>query len=886
MPNPTAATPNRSTQLVIDPPDTVSLRPPWDFKRLAAKAGRYSVPDLGGTSENMVLVAANAWMLQPLLLENASILRQLFSSNPVYLNEVEVAANISVINAWTTPTNLPGVTAAANITGTGDPRFIKRVPADGTFDASLAADVAAFPMVDYGQQDIPMSRVLVSYNTYHSDCGWRISFSGPEGLSGVDNILTFYFGGPADTSDPTNHTGGQYGVTFRGNGIALLWELDQGVWKQRLEFRYSESSQVSNTQHTISILPYDHDKIWFYTKSAGAVSGNLPVFNTSFALYTKSNTPESTLYTHESSQCGFYKKLWMTGVGAIRVDVRNDIRLTWSMAQIGFPSTGALLDAPVPLPYILPDLTPITLTVNSWLPPGTAIVPLVYDAVTRMALSTDSNGNFLSAHGLNQLYVGFTVTSDNLNRYSPVIYNYTLSTPGATSVRTPDTIQIQLNKPLSITGPDLSPDQETAHANLDDASNRASVLGTRGRIPIQIVSVNTATGGKNTGLFAGELARATSKTLGKVWPSGSHFPVPGAKSYDLSFVGMWARLADQTIIFPKDLAVDPNAPVDPDTGQKPTWKVTDAIKYLLRYCGFPDTAINVPDNEMRFWANGTNSATEWRLAPGTNCADILRKFCHDYLGQVLCWDSNAQNGGPGPGMWRLLDNPQPPYTPVFHFFSGSPQQFGFPAAIPHFPNAYGPNSYMVQEYEAHIRAPEANAVTVAVSAGKDTSKGTGGAGLVIYPILNKISYDFDPSNPTSDPTSPDYLGRLVPLFFVDFGVQGDNAARWIARRLYHMCCHAQQWVSFHAPLPFITPVDIANNQLDPLQVQPRPLRINDCVTLTTTTSNGSQTLIIRSCNPRYDNDGFQMADYEALVISDVDVYPDEAMGGFGNLRAG
>lgn len=883
----TAATPNRSTQLVIDPPESVSLRPPWDYKRLAAKMGRYTVPGLGGTTEKMVLVGANAWMLQPHVLENAALIRTEFHDNVIGSDEVEVADIIKVINAWTIPSNLPGVTTAFNIVGSGLPTFIKRVPADGSFNASLTADAAAFPGVPYLSQDIPMSRVLVSYGTYHWNCGWKIVFQAPSGLTGIDNILTFYFGGPTDISDPDNHTGGQYAVIFKGNGVALLWELDKGTWKQRLEFRYAESSQMADTSHTITILPYDRDKIWFHSRNAGGLVGMVGPYNTGYGTFTTTNTPESTLYTHDASSTGFSKNQWMTGVGAIRVDVRDDIRLIWHMSQLAFPSTGALLDAPVPLNYVLPDMTKIRLTVNSWLPPGTAIVPILYDAATQMALSTDSDGNFLSSHGLNQLYAGFTVTSDTLNQYTPVIYDCTLHVDGYLGVRNPNTIQISLNKPITITGPDLTPDQETAHGHLDDALNKAGLLSTRGRIHCQFLVVNEATGGKNTTLFEGELAKAESKTLGKVWPTGSHFPVPGAKSYDMDFVGMWSRLADSTILFPPDIAKDDNAPPN-EKGIKPTWKLTDIIKYLLDTCGVPSTAMDIPDNPLRLWANDAvaKSPTDWRLVPGMNCADVLRKLSHDYLGQVLCWDPNAQNGGPGPGMWRLLDNPQPPYTPVFHFFSGSPQQFGFPATIPHFPNAYGPNSYMVQEYKPRFRGPEANYVGVYVCGDQDTSKGTGGTGLIPYEMKNKLSYDFDPSNPTSDPNSPDYLGRFVPLYFVDAGLRGDQAARWVIRRLYQMCCHAQQWVNFHAPLPFITPVDVANNQLDKFQVQPRPLRINDVVTFNTPTSNGPVTLIIRSCNPRYENDGYQMADYEALVVTDIEEYPDIVMGGFGNLKAG
>jgi hypothetical protein len=74
------------------------------------------------------------------------------------------------------------------------------------------------------------------------------------------------------------------------------------------------------------------------------------------------------------------------------------------------------------------------------------------------------------------------------------------------------------------------------------------------------------------------------------------------------------------------------------------------------------------------------------------------------------------------------------------------------------------------------------------------------------------------------------------------------------RRIYDQACHGTKVV------PFIAPLALVVDPNDGFQVNPRPLRYYDPVTIT---DNGAVSQwLVRNCNPIYKKDSVQYASYE------------------------
>jgi hypothetical protein len=243
------------------------------------------------------------------------------------------------------------------------------------------------------------------------------------------------------------------------------------------------------------------------------------------------------------------------------------------------------------------------------------------------------------------------------------------------------------------------------------------------------------------------------------------------------------------------------------------------------------------------------------LLPGASFSDFILKLARDYLGSVFLWDPNA---GSAPGMWRLIPNPGLNPTNFLWSFLDSP---GSGLLATH-PTSYAAQTTFIAKmdgrstFSSYIAPPECNMIQVVGTGGPGPSgDGATQKSVVLY---NAKSFDF--TGPTSDPTHPDYLGRFVPLIYVDSTLIDDASIAFAARRLYDQVAHAQKWLTWTSPMVFVSPAMTG----DPLQTLLRPLRVNDPVYVL------GVPCLIRSCNPDRQGGGTagsMLAHYEALALA-------------------
>ena len=304
------------------------------------------------------------------------------------------------------------------------------------------------------------------------------------------------------------------------------------------------------------------------------------------------------------------------------------------------------------------------------------------------------------------------------------------------------------------------------------------------------------------------------------------------------------------------------------------FKVTDVVRNMLLYAGFPASQIDIPDAPVTFAPSGTDSNESLMINPGQDVLSIVLRALKDYLGWALVWDGNANFGGTK-SMWRVIKPKKSPYTNLWNFQTDGPTGAG---KLPFRPESYGTpnwvgtngNTYIKKgTYRTYVKAPEANCVLVTATG--DILPGNTGAFRVSNWAWNPKSYDFWSDNtgvtfPSADPTDPDYIGRLVPLIVVDMclgaaSIDGDNgqhAVDILTRRYYDVTCHARKICHFEAPLVLIT------DTADTLQTNPRPLRYYDPVTVTQIVAGTPVVTqyLVRNVNIVYKKDAIQHALYE------------------------
>jgi len=837
-------TPNRHTRLDLLIQAPVSLRPSWSTAR---KGGQITSATVGvHQTERVQLQSGGGWTLKPLNEDLSRILSGVgggFGTTPVRATDGTLGTHWGEVETYRKPTDLTGLDPSADLQTTGSPTFYKKVPAGADWgDSHLSADAAAYPQPTLQSADIPMDRVFTGAVTYPQNTGFAIILRLPADFNQIDTLFTFYFGGPAESTPSGTHAG-EFALTLRGSGKALLHEKQGDDWIERLTFNAYAGLQGNMALVSFRIWPYSRDLI---ALSGGSIDGQSVV--APFSGLTIGGpgigAPQrfSTHYRNNPAVTGYRTKKSMTGAGTIRLDMRRDIRTYVQLIRLRPPEDGTLTDLPFWCPYPIPGDSIITVTGTTWRPPDTDVTVQLYDATTHAALLAVGGNRFETVAGQQAYFAKFTFAADPDQEQTPVLWDYRVDLAGTPALLAPVGQSVPVKGPISITGPDLDITHETASLTVQDPTNSFPVLRSRGRIPARL-AVYDDSAALTTVLMDGEVNQAVGTKLGQ---AGRVYPSANWYRYDVTLVGVWARLAEaislELVRF--DVRGTPafyrntgDTAVDPQTGEPLAWKITDIIAYLLERLGYGADQVDIPDVPIRLFMDG-RSDEEFMLQPTVSPAEFIKELGEKYLNMVLLWDPNAGASG----MWRLLYNPTPATLQIRAAFVGGP---GVAGRLPSHPNSYPANTAFIRSgsFREEVKAPECNFTLVV---GADLTYPS----QISYAMYNPTSFDF--IGATSDPTHIDYLGRIVPIIHVDRTLMTREACRFVCRRIYGLAAHGELWFRWEGPALLIT------DALDPYQVNPRLLRINDGVTVF------GIPCVIRSANFTAMHDAVQMCAYEAV----------------------
>lgn len=844
-----SVTGGRGTYVVLDVQRQALSRQRYTTSRMGSRISKAKAQN-AGASTGVIRMPSGHWILQPVSQDITRVISSGssgFSTSPIGSADVNLAPGWATYDTFRKETDLLDMGFGSSIASTALPAHQKRVTAGATWNAKLTGDQTSFPRPVLDTEDIPMDRVIQGKVTYPANTPFAVNFSTPGNPAGMDGLLTFYFGGAAQTTEGL--IAGQFALAIRGNGTAQLWErytTGSSPWAKRMEFQYSANAQTGNlVLHTIQVVPYGRDHIAFFCGQADLLAATTPTVGPAAVGQALKRTG-TAFYRSTRSVTGYTPTTSITGPGIIRMDARRDFRSAVTLIRMHYPGSGTLVDLPFRLPTIPPANTPLTLQLFGVQEPnGSTVDGTIYRADTNQPLTTDADGNFLSEAGVGDYYLVLDFVADTPHEQTPVLYGYAVESAGQTEYLAGLNITPSIVRSCSITGPDIQPDQDSARVSLEDPLNALTILGSRSRIQSQIRTTNTL--GLDSVLFEGETAMAVRRIKGN---TSAGYPAVGWSEWQVPLVGMWGRLADQLHIGPPIFySEDPNADNDALWGGKPPWRVSDIIQDLLYRAGFPASQVNIDVNPIRLFGGDNGPAwEEMALQPGQAYAEMIRKLSLEYLGAFLVWDANAGASG----QWRLIYNPTAPYTSLYSFVFSD----GIPAGVmPMEDGAAGAWTAPVVKgsYRSHVEAPEGNIVMVVGAGGVLPSDG--GPQQMTGVVWNPRSFNLDPGTPTAtDYYHEDYLGRMVPLLYADPTLKTQQAVNFVARRIYDFACHARKWAAFQAPLVLVT----AARTGDTAQTRPRPLRIGDGVTV-----QGSNA-VIRSVNADYRKDSVQLAEYEVL----------------------
>jgi hypothetical protein len=495
---------------------------------------------------------------------------------------------------------------------------------------------------------------------------------------------------------------------------------------------------------------------------------------------------------------------------------------------------------------------------------GAAVDLKLYSAVTNAELSTPVVVNSytknypLPTNFEDMFYVVATLTSSTSRTKSPTLKSYkvyrdalwtnttTTGTDFTTDSSGGSTVLTRIISEFRMSGAERDISHEMASISGADLLGTYTPLRTRSGIPVNVwTEYDPADATKKFYLFDGYINPTDTVPI----PGNGFFKIPAADAYtfDLQANGKWQRLKENNFTVNQQFYNEPDS--------KLPFRVTELVKTLLTQNGFDSTMYDIPDNPIRI-AGGDALFT---TAPVTDVLTSLQDILYSYLGWFLVWDRNIGTSG----KWRALPQVRAPYTNVAAFITGGPPQNDGSTRMTHNVKSYPLASTLADGFTYTATAP-----VIPISKGTIIDQVLPPEGNYLYvstahtgenpdgpqdPItqvaFNPKSFNFDPLNPTADTSSPDYLGRMVPIYYFIPSLSGTAVnpklqLQTITKRIYDFACHATFKRDFEAPIVPLTHESDANKV--------RNLRYYDPVTV-----DGVQ-YIIRNVNPRIEKDFAQM----------------------------
>ena len=838
-------------------------------------------------------------------------------SNPA--NGATVAPNFKQLNTFAQQT-ISGITYSGNVQTIGTSYNVHQPPAGTNWSSDvLAGDQSGFPSPNTAEDFTPMYRVL--------NCG-----SGAAGVADdlVFNLLiptnaitprgsiaTLYFNGPAGDSAyannpstaanqpaPSNTGSGQYALKLRGDKRAYLYELaqDNQTYLSRFSFNWdNSSSSLSWTLVSITVCKrmwkdsnnnWRGDTITFLQKSGAISQGQLSGITNNAELSSITQRFQNGL-----TPCYNVPRLTTQPITTcpVRMDIASDCRVSFNVSRHTYLPTGSITDDVISFNRPITNQRLLTVTWNGTLNGGSQWDAQLYDqngtactAVTSTVTTITNNGPtayryFTPTTGMTGGFVKFTLTASADTFSSPLIVSYNIFGPPLYNLDNPVTpitipyrvtpttshpsLWAQTIESVDIHYQDSDPSAENATIVINDLTGALdSLLEVVNLIPIHVWCTDPSTisnpNSQTITLFRGYVLVAQGERMrtdvGQVYPNQLW------TQWTLQCVGEWSRLQDATL---------PIRQIWQDEESNTNAKVTDAVTNMLQSV-YPPSMVQVSESSIRLF--GTEPST-WTGEPGTRIGDLCQDWMRDYFGGYCLFDGSAG----ALGMWRAIFQKLPPYNNLAIFEIDHPTIL-FGDSIPRVPqlsSAYGTTTsssgQLIQHtfikdgsFKPHVERAEGNCVVVFGGGSNDDAQEATGSDATCFSsfAINVKSYNFLNLTPSEagypDGTDSSYFGRLIPIRVFRYDLPNQQAVDFYCRRIFDRSCFARYFISFEAPLLFV------NDNTDPYQVRPRPLRYYDAVQLRQYDGSLMQFLVV-SCEASYTKDQIQMARYTIVTQENI-----------------
>lgn len=731
----------------------------------------------------------------------------------------------------------PGIlTGASGSVSSNYTIFTKSISASGDWgDVDLSADKSAYPFAydDYllNEDVYSMDRIAVTEDNDSPEKGIVFSISGyGSSVSMVGEIARLYFCGPSGKLGK-----GEYCLVIRSSGSYsdLYEKLTDNTWKKVANLGNINPSFSSTGNMTIAITKsqcspvngtngYITIRVW---------DGLIDEFIVSAVAFIEQYKDSAEQLADKKEGVFIYKINGPKGQPShsvpIRVDLRRDVNANMSLAWYKWEASKPIevKDHPIVIPFKPNESEehPLTVTVHSCIPEGTAIDFTVknYDTDTELTVVESDLDNKWKKVTLptdcRKIQIHYSITiSENA---SPRILGCRLER--AALLFESDTTEFEpgdLDHPGSFVesmeinyDKDLS--QESASFVIFDPLNTLDVLHTRASINVRIeieYPIPDSEATERCVIFRGLMNRANRRILKPIQDS----VVEGGSIYQCNCRGLAQILQENFVDSPYPSLTES------DTGNP--YKVTSLVKALIARSGFDEaTSFDFPDLSTRIFATPLEYSQSLDMLD--NVLDVISTYVRDYLLYFLVRDEVQGTNG----KWKLAKIPVSPYTELATFKTGDI------TGLQHWPKD---NEYQIRAgtYTSYVKPPEGNWLLVSSIGAWDENS------YQIFKtlLINRKSYNVN-GEPTADTSSPDYLGRRVPIYVIDPAlnsgendVQVSNAVRYLARRIAQLSFLGLKMVSFEAPFVLIDHETEVNKK--------RPLRYYDPILV------DDQTFLIRS----------------------------------------
>ncbi len=800
------------------------------------------------------------------------------------------AANSSIVNKsnWTTIPDAvefaafrqnPVGSYNAGTTTSGAPVIQNRPGSGSAFNPGLAGDVAALPTPSPASDTGTMIRSLVSNNNYPPNSEFRFTFYVPGSkVSGKGTLLTFYFPGPASGNKSfTTQGSGYYALKIKADGRGILYEWIPRVngWVKMHTFSWVGPHKNNPVGELDSVMVVNNCK-----ESSGYPGDIICVGGLS--IMNGRNSSGSYI----DNLLGLAQQLLSPGLvykvpkdtvapstpAKLRIDMRSDIRPIVQVSTQVYKPSGVIYDMPITVPYYATGTAEIYLVWKGDIPSGCSIIGELVDPATGVEVPGGVTTFSDSVNGVRKYppiskqrtyRARFTLVTDASATKTPTLEGYYLyrNSISETPATTPDIVPIQTQLPevvarhLRVTCPSKEMTNESATVVIDDIAGITNSLKSKGGVPIKIETVYNIGGSRST-LFYGYVTTAE----GSQRSGHSRYAGSNRRQYHLSCSGEWTRLEEAMVPERLNQLLKPNQ----------TYKyITDVIIELLTIC-YPAQMIDVPNIPLTFITK--DSTNGYIIDIGTSVGQAIKELASNWLAAYMVFDPNAGSVG----MWRLIQQKTPPYTPMARFYKTHPGSM----KLPHVEAAYGSHvsgaqtvlhSFIRKGTQTYSRSRAENCAVVVYGGG---SGNAGAATLSQGPSrISQVAVNVNSSNFLNlapgaagypNVNSPDYIGRWTPMIYVDSSLTSQESVDWVCRRLYDIACHGYQVTTFESSLILVTQAG------DTLQSNPRPLRFYDVVEL----QNDDGTFnnwVVQRVDLIIDKDSKQMAHYTLIRPTNLDV---------------